>query len=154
MTDAEWEARLEGCCARVLRGLVGVCGSLPDAEDALQEALVAALRVKDRDAIERLDGWLYVVALRALRRRRWRRRLERALDGLHLTQPGPGVQRVYAVELLRDLTPRQREVVVARFWLDLSYAEIAERFGISVGTATSTVTRALERIRASAEDGP
>jgi RNA polymerase sigma-70 factor (ECF subfamily) len=53
------------------------------------------------------------------------------------------------MELIARLTPRQRELVVARFYLDLSFKEIAEHFGLSVSAATSTVSQALARIRRS-----
>jgi DNA-directed RNA polymerase specialized sigma24 family protein len=38
--------------------------------------------------------------------------------------------------------------------LDLSYRDIAAHFGVSVGTATATVTRALQKIRARIEANP
>jgi RNA polymerase sigma factor (sigma-70 family) len=45
------------------------------------------------------------------------------------------------------LSTRQRELVLARFFLDLSYAEIAAQWSITVGTATSTVSQALAKLR-------
>ena len=44
---------------------------------------------------------------------------------------------------LRRLPDRQREVLVLRFYLELSVAEIAQAMGISQGTVKSTVSRAL-----------
>ena len=44
---------------------------------------------------------------------------------------------------LRKLPDRQREVLVLRFYLELSVAEIAQSMGISQGTVKSTVSRAL-----------
>jgi len=44
---------------------------------------------------------------------------------------------------LRKLPDRQREVLVLRFYLELSVAEIAQAVGISQGTVKSTVSRAL-----------
>jgi len=59
----------------------------------------------------------------------------------------PSLDRVFALELLRKLTLRQREFVIARYFLDLSYADIAAQWGVSVGTATATVSQALARLR-------
>jgi RNA polymerase sigma factor (sigma-70 family) len=44
---------------------------------------------------------------------------------------------------LRRLPDRQREVLVLRFYLDLSEAEIAGQMGIRPGTVRSTTSRAL-----------
>jgi RNA polymerase sigma-70 factor (ECF subfamily) len=146
LTDT-WEEQLEECYARVLRGLVAAGGSRELAEDALQDAIVVALRPGISVAVERVDAWLYVVGLRALRRHRWRHRLERSLGLATDTAAAPSEDRIAALQMLAALTARQREFVVARFWLDMTYREIADHFGVSVGTATSTVTQALERIR-------
>lgn len=45
---------------------------------------------------------------------------------------------------VRALPRRQREVLVLRFYLDLSEAEIAEVMGVSRGTVKSTASRALK----------
>lgn len=44
---------------------------------------------------------------------------------------------------LDTLPERQREVLVLRYWSDLSEAEIADAMGISRGTVKSTASRAL-----------
>lgn len=45
------------------------------------------------------------------------------------------------------LPPRQRAVVVLRYYEDLSDADIAEALGISAGTVRSTAMRALTKLR-------
>ena len=144
---------MAACYARVLRGLMAVAGERERAEDALHEALVAALEPRALARIERADAWLYAVGVRKLRRAAWRRRLEVLLSPRSASYPAPGLERVEALEVLRHLTARQRELVVARFYLDLSFKEIAESFGVSVGAATSTVSQALTRIRERLRDG-
>ena len=55
---------------------------------------------------------------------------------------------------LRKLPPRQREILVLRYYEDLSEAEIAELTGLARGTVKSTASRgleALERILASGD---
>ena len=44
---------------------------------------------------------------------------------------------------LHSLAPRQREVLVLRYWSNLSEAEIAQTLQISRGTVKSTASRAL-----------
>jgi len=48
---------------------------------------------------------------------------------------------------LRGLPPRQRAVLVLRYFDDLSELEAAAAMGCSVGTVKSTTSRALERLR-------
>lgn len=45
------------------------------------------------------------------------------------------------------LGPRQRAVVVLRYWLDLTEAETAATLGCSIGTVKSQASRALLRLR-------
>jgi RNA polymerase sigma factor (sigma-70 family) len=47
------------------------------------------------------------------------------------------------IEALHRLAPRQREVLVLRYWSNLSEAEIAQTLDISPGTVKSTASRAL-----------
>jgi RNA polymerase sigma factor (sigma-70 family) len=142
-----WEREVAALYAQVLRGLIAVAGRRESAEDALHDALVAAMKPGVVEGIERADAWLYAVGLRKLRRATWRTRLDVLLGASAASYAEPGLERIEAMELLAQLTPRQRELVVARYYLDLSFKEIAEHFGLSVGAATSTVSQAIARIR-------
>src|SRR5690349_19116167 len=51
------------------------------------------------------------------------------------------------VRALSHLPPRQREVLVLRYYGNLSEAEIAEAAGISRGTVKSTASRALDALQ-------
>jgi len=50
------------------------------------------------------------------------------------------------LEAMQKLPPRQREVLVLRYWSDLSEADIADALGISRGTVKSTASRGLEAL--------
>ena len=51
-------------------------------------------------------------------------------------------------QALRELPPRQRAVLVLRFYEDLGESEIAEAMRVSVGTVRSQMARGLRRMRA------
>ncbi|QUH05495.1 SigE family RNA polymerase sigma factor [Saccharopolyspora erythraea] len=51
------------------------------------------------------------------------------------------------VAALAELPPRQREVLVLRYYGDLSEAEISEATGVSKGTVKSTASRALDALQ-------
>lgn len=148
-----WETELASCYARVLRALMAVGGSRERGEDAFQDAVAAALAPGALERIERADAWLYAVGLRTMRRARWKQRLEAPLVLLRGSAPGPSTDRIEVSQLLERLAPRQREVVIARFYLDLPYKDIARDLGISIGTATTTVSQALARLRQSTDGG-
>ena len=83
--------------------------------------------------------------------RRLRRRDERLLPqvpdrpGRH--DPDAVERRLLVREALARLTPRQRAVLVLRFYEDRTEAETAALLRISVGTVKSQTRRALDRMR-------
>jgi RNA polymerase sigma factor (sigma-70 family) len=78
-------------------------------------------------------------------------------------EPGPGTgsgttdatsqydERSALMAALRRLGPRQRAVVVLRYWLGLTEAEAAAELNCSVGTVKSQASRALATLRQSTE---
>jgi RNA polymerase sigma factor (sigma-70 family) len=57
------------------------------------------------------------------------------------------------IETLKRLPRRQREVLILRYWLDLSESEIATTLGIACGTVKSTASRALHAMEHLLEEG-
>jgi RNA polymerase sigma factor (sigma-70 family) len=79
-----------------------------------------------------------------------RRRLKSDIGGVNQPLATPaenaalaGEERRQVMRLLRQLPDRQREVLVLRFYLELSDAEIAQQMGIQQSTVRSTAHRAL-----------
>jgi RNA polymerase sigma factor (sigma-70 family) len=120
------------------------------AEEVVQDAFAALYvrwhKVADREAYLRtsvLNG-----ARGVLRRRRVLRRRAHELhvvdDSLSDTDSAQSDQ---VVDIVRRLPARQRAVVVLRYEMQLSEAEIAHTLGIPVGTVKSNLHRALARLR-------
>ena len=82
----------------------------------------------------------------------WRRRSSSELPATEFPDRGtPGhedsvTQSVVMWKALATLAPRQRAVVVLRYYEDLSEAEIAETLGIATGTVKSHCSAALSRL--------
>ncbi|HET6634906.1 MAG TPA: SigE family RNA polymerase sigma factor [Streptomyces sp.] len=127
-----------------------------DAEDLLQTALTKTYLAWDRIADHRaLDGYVRR-ALVNTRTSLWRKR---RLDTFPVSelpepapQPGPDPAEQQAVRdamwrAVCALPPRQRAMVVLRYYEDLSEAQTAAVMGVSVGTVKSAVSRALAKLR-------
>jgi len=123
-----------------------------DAQDLLQVALERAWR--RRRAIARDDNpEAYVrraLVNASIDRWRWLRRRDEC--SLEAAGPGPaGGDPASLVarrdELLRALPPRQRAVLVLRYWEDMPEAEVTRVLGCNVGTVKSQASRGLARLR-------
>jgi RNA polymerase sigma-70 factor (sigma-E family) len=58
-------------------------------------------------------------------------------------------ERAALITALRQLTRKERTIVVLRYYVDLSEAEVATHIGVSVGTVKSTSSKALAKLRRS-----
>jgi RNA polymerase sigma-70 factor (ECF subfamily) len=136
---------------RLVLQLFAMCGDLADAEDAVQEAFVKALRQgRAFDDIYNPEGWLRTVALNH-QRNSWRhakvvRRFVASAPGQQ-TVPELSLDHVAVVRALAELDFDQRRVVVLRYLADLGVAEIADELGVPEGTVKSRLSRGRERIR-------
>jgi RNA polymerase sigma-B factor len=60
--------------------------------------------------------------------------------------------RMIVSQLLESLPPRERNIVVLRFYDGLTQSEIADRFGVSQMQISRILARTLDRLRAGAGD--
>ena len=109
--------------------------------------------------VENVDAYVRRVLLRVWldeRRRPWRR--ESPTADLPEPRPVPGpdagvvADRAALLDLLAQLPPQRRAVVVLRFYCDMSVEDTAEALGISEGTVKSQASRGLAALRLLAVD--
>jgi RNA polymerase sigma-70 factor (sigma-E family) len=159
-SDEEFREFMRGRWPAMVRLAYGLTGDLGHAEDVAQAAFARAYaswsrvaRTGDPDAYVRR-----IVINENNSRFRRRRVAERLVDavpepsGRRAADTGDALGASEALlKALRRLGPRQRAVVVLRFWMDMSEAETAAALDCSVGTVKSQASRALAALRGSAE---
>jgi RNA polymerase sigma-70 factor (sigma-E family) len=134
---------------RLAFGLTGDRWMAEDiAQTALAKAYVAWRRVSRADDP---DAYLRRILVNASNRRFRRHRVtEQPGDPPETAVDGPAdlvSERAALLAALRQLPPRQRAVVVLRYWEDLTDAQIAAALGCSPGTVRSQLARALAKLR-------
>lgn len=149
---------------RWVRAACLLTGDPHTAEDLVQSAL---LRVWPRWAriCAQGDPDAYVrtvlmnLFLSSLRKRRWQ--MSTADPQAYERQDGRGDaardavdSMLYIRHMLADLAPRQRAVLVLRYYLDLSEAETASTLGCSVGTVKSQAAKGTAKLRARLDPTP
>ena len=141
--DADFSAYMSGRQTALYRTAYLLAGDHAGAEDLLQTAFAKLYlswdRIRDREALDGYVRRIMVNENNSLWRRAWKRR-EHATD----TVPETGAVDVYddgmggaLWSFVQTLPPKQRSVVVLRYYEQLSEAEIADVLGISVGTVKS-----------------
>ena len=135
--------------AELLRFAHVLCGDPHEAGDLVQDALertgMSWQRILRQDEPERYVRRAIINGYINRRRRSRRERLVDAVPERGRDDPPPPDD-----ELRRQLAalPRQqRAVIVLRYYLDLSEAQIADQLGCSPGTVKSTAARAMARLR-------
>ena len=145
-----FETLIDAHATELHRFLVGCVGPT-EAEDCLQETFMSALRAYPRLRHgDNLRAWLYTIAQRKATDtiRRMVRRPTRDLDGIEpVAPPAPEPTDDGVWRTVRSLPAKQRDAVVQRFVLDLAYAEIGARMGISEEAARQNVSAGLRRLR-------
>jgi RNA polymerase sigma factor (sigma-70 family) len=135
-----------------------ITGDLESARDVVQETFLR-LCAADRAAVEgHLAAWLYTVCRnRAYDVRKKENRMqplsEEQAGRMASADPGPGVTaarseaRQLVLDAVRHLSEREQEAFRLKFEDDLTYREISQAMGVSLGTVSNLVAGALASVR-------
>jgi RNA polymerase sigma-70 factor (sigma-E family) len=159
--DTEFRDFMHGRWPTMVRLAYALTGDQGHAEDVAQAAFARAYASWPK--VRRTgnpEGYVRRIVINENRNRfRKHRVTERLTDAP--PEPGPSAgmadatsqydERSALMAALRRLGPRQRAVVVLRYWLGLTEAEAAAELNCSVGTVKSQASRALATLRQSAE---
>lgn len=143
---------------RVYRLALRLCGNGADADEAAQEAFLAAWKgLPNFRGESKFSTWLYQLvnhaAIDLLRREK--RHAAGDMEEVDAPDSAPSPQqqaeRNEQRQAVRDavlqLPPEQRQVVVLRFMEELSYEEIGAALHLPVGTVKSRLNRAKAALR-------
>src|SRR5690242_663153 len=151
--DAVVGALYQASALGLIRLAYVMLGDRPSAEDVVQEAFCGLYRQWGR--LDGADGALYYVRASVLNGCRSVLR-HRAVRRRGLAEQPPAVsaeavvlggeEREEVIRALVGLPHRQREVLMLRFYCDLSDEQIARVMGIGPSTVRSTAHRALQAL--------
>jgi RNA polymerase sigma-70 factor (sigma-E family) len=151
--DLGFEEQFDDLYARAYGVAYQLLGSRSEAEDVAQETLARAF-VHWRKVRGYAEPWVVRVAGNlAIDAWRRTRRVDTVADGRVArargadATPGPDPQRIDLHRALRQLSRRQREVLVLRFLADLPEADVARALGCSVGSVKQHASRGLAALR-------
>ena len=141
--------------ARVVRTLVGIVGSVQEAEDCAQETFYKAFRAWPRwRADVPAEVWIHRIAINTaisqVRKQKVRdftrlvQRLGRALDP---PDPHDRAEVAQLVAALRRLQPHEAAAVVLRHYHGYTNREIATALGVSERTVGSRLASAISKLR-------
>jgi len=150
--DEEFAEFMRGRWPAMVRLAYALTGDAGHAEDVAQAAFARAYAAWRR-VRQAGDPDAYVRRI-VINENRKRFRKHRVPEDLHgdlrdgVAGPQPGLEERQALlDALGRLGPRQRAVIVLRYWLDLSEAETAAALNCSVGTVKSQASRGLALLR-------
>ncbi|WP_459706770.1 SigE family RNA polymerase sigma factor [Actinophytocola sp. KF-1] len=128
-----------------------LCGDWHRAEDITQVAMTKLYLAWPRLREHGMDAYARKVVVRtflAENRRLWRRR-EHLTESLPepVAAEGDPDQRMLLEAALRTVPPRQRAVLVLRYWNDLSVEDTADVLECSAGTVKSQAARGIAALR-------
>jgi RNA polymerase sigma-70 factor (sigma-E family) len=151
-TDDEFSEFVQAAWPALYRTAYLLVGERGLAEDLVQTTLAKTYvswgRVRDRGAAGVYARTVLVnTASSWFRRRSWSNEVATS-DLPDRPVVLPDSDRPMVVAALRSLPPRQRAVVVLRFYEDLSVEQTAAALGINAGTVKSQTSHAMTKLRA------
>ena len=148
--QAEFTAFVNASVGYLTRTAYLLCGDVELANDLVQEALTRTYVVWWRVRPEDARGYARRVLVN-LSVDRWRRSGPQAVELGDYEASGSAEASVddrdEVARLLRTLSPQQRQVIVLRYFEDLSEAEVARSLGVSTGTVKAACSRGLASLR-------
>ncbi|HEU4811330.1 MAG TPA: SigE family RNA polymerase sigma factor [Nocardioides sp.] len=158
MTDFEsWLVAREPALQRTALLLTGDPHSAQDlVQTTLAKLYLAWDRIDDHEHVDAYARRILVNEHRSAWRRPWRRR-EIVTDSVpDASRPEEGYDGAHDAvwRFVATLPPRQRAVLVLRYYEELTEAETANVLGISVGTVKSQASRALASLRSQLDQHP
>jgi RNA polymerase sigma-70 factor (sigma-E family) len=150
-SDADYTEFVHASWPSLYRTAFLLLGDRTEAEDLVQTALAKTYaswgRVRDLDAA---PGYARTTLINTasswFRKKSWRN--ERPTETLpELGQEHDPSDRPAVLAALAQLPPRQRAVVVLRYYEDLSVAQAASALGVTEGTVKSQTSDVLARLR-------
>jgi RNA polymerase sigma-70 factor (sigma-E family) len=151
VSDEEFSQFVHGAWARLYRTAYLLVGDSGLAEDLVQTALAKTYAAwpKVRD-VQAAPGFARTTMVNTasswFRKHGWRNEVPTELLPDH-SRDADLSDRPAVLDALRRLPPRQRAVVVLRFYEDLSVAETAHALGCTDGTVKSQTSKALDTLR-------
>jgi RNA polymerase sigma factor (sigma-70 family) len=128
-------------------------------EEVVQDAFVKMFNLKNPPTLDKTPAYLNSAVLNGARSHirklvvRRRHLPDRPLPGA--AAEVAGIESVHSDDVLAEvqsLPRRQAEVLICRYYLDLSEAEIAETLGISQGSVKTHASRGLAKLAEFLED--
>ena len=158
--DAAWvEHLIKEYSSSLLRYLISHCHSREDAEDLLQDVFMSVYEHCGEFDPERCneEAWLYIIAKRKIVSYYRKYKMNDSIDEMEDYQL-PGIDsmaeatnlmaaRQAVAKALSGLDERSRDIVVLKYFNNLSYKEIAEKVGTSEGNARVICSRALAQMQ-------
>ena len=142
-------------CPGLLARAVMFCGHRQDAEDAVQNAYIAAFKAWDRinKEYDSPEAWLYTVLRNELcaqaRKRAKERKVVEAIPVPHDPTPEQTAEAMAVLAALAGLPTKQRSAIVLHRLFGLPQEEVAARLGVRRSTVAVNVRNArqtLERV--------
>lgn len=152
--EAEFAAYADDNWGTLVRSAVFLGCSLADAEDLAQTTLVKCYQAWSRvSAADNRDAYVYTMLINALRdthrRQWWRERATESVPDRSVRDATAEVDTTDAIHRAMDkLSKVNRDVVVLRYFAQLSEAQTAEVLGVPPGTVKSRLSRALAQLSA------
>ena len=147
--EPAWELVYARTRSTLVRALTAASGSYDGVEDAIQDAFAEALR-RSPSGLANVEGWLFTVALNRLRSHHRRSRILRRLGlmaGQRESEIDRALVRADIRRVLDALTPRERELLIAKHYMGLTQDEIASYMHLPRGTVSAALSRAAARFR-------